>query len=460
MAQLAVPISRPPAQLFNGRALPRPRAWCRSNSLLRTPLRRCVVPASSAPDGSGAPPPPSAPAFTNKLDQQNADRVKGMSDTALRARLRKMKQVDKLTSFIKVLEAYGKTDIADAAREVLADLAPPPPGFPSAGIPGPAAAPTPSSTPEEASERRAAAERRLQQKASNSVKLRLEALGMEVIMPGEDAEHFSWGVLAGYSEEKRELEDSVLLALANPEVYDEISRATKLGGAGAAGTNRPRGVLLVGPPGTGKTTAARVIAQRGSVPLVNVQFEKILSKWYGENERQLAEVLKVAEEFPQGCIVFLDELDSIMSCRDDGSIHEVTRRMLGILLLHLDGMNATRRTVFIGATNRKQDLDAALRSRFSTTVTFGLPDHISRVAILMQYAKHLGLSEHTTLARTTKGMSGRDLRAVCESAERRWASEIIRGHVEKGTLPSIISYLSVAEKQLRLMGRREEEVDN
>lgn len=79
-----------------------------------------------------------------------------------------------------MLEAYGKTDIADAAREVLVDLAPPPPGFPSAGIPGPAAAPTPSSTPEEASERRAAAERRLQQKASNSVKLRLEALGMEV----------------------------------------------------------------------------------------------------------------------------------------------------------------------------------------------------------------------------------------------------------------------------------------
>ncbi|EFN53119.1 hypothetical protein CHLNCDRAFT_26132, partial [Chlorella variabilis] len=232
----------------------------------------------------------------------------------------------------------------------------------------------------------------------------------------------------GYEEQKRQIEDTVLLALANPEVYDRIAARTKARGAQAAGSNRPRAVLFEGPPGTGKTTSARVIAQQTCVPLVNVKFEKVLSKWYGEDERNLAEVLQLCEGFPAGAIVFLDELDSLMTSRSDGQgLHEVTRRMLGILLRHLDGFDASRRSVLIGATNRARDLDPALRSRFAATVTFGLPSQESRAAILGQYARQLSGSDLQALASATRGMAGRDLRAVCEQTERLWASEASLG---------------------------------
>lgn len=197
----------------------------------------------------------------------------------------------------------------------------------------------------------------------------------------------------------------------------------------AAGTrrqpvaSRPRAVLFEGPPGTGKTSSARVIATQAGVPLVYLPLEAIVSKWYGEAEKRLAALLTACEAFRDGCIVFLDEVDSLATARGEG-MHEATRRTLGVLLRHLDGFDADKRTVVIAATNRRADLDAALLSRFATSVHFGLPGPEDRARILEHYAKQLPPEDLRRLAEASPGLAGRDLRDICEQAERRWASKV------------------------------------
>eukprot|EP01026_Neomeris_dumetosa_P030998 TRINITY_DN2465_c0_g1_i9.p1 TRINITY_DN2465_c0_g1~~TRINITY_DN2465_c0_g1_i9.p1 ORF type:complete len:253 (-),score=37.17 TRINITY_DN2465_c0_g1_i9:195-953(-) len=235
----------------------------------------------------------------------------------------------------------------------------------------------------------------------------------------------------------------MLLALKNPEVYDKVAKGTRK----KFQSNRPRAVLFEGPPGTGKTTSARVIAQMASVPLVYVPLESIMSKWYGESEKLLGNVFKFAEQLG-GAIIFFDEIDSLAGNREEG-MHEASRRVLSVLLRFIDGFDTEKKTVVIGATNRKQDLDAAMISRFDSIITFDLPDAQCRADILLQYAQHLSDVERQQLALVTVGMSGRDLRDVCEDAERRWASKIIRGEINEGEkqLPSIDEYLECAKQR-------------
>jgi len=249
--------------------------------------------------------------------------------------------------------------------------------------------------------------------------------------------------------QKRAIEDCLLLPLVRPDVYDAVAKGTRRRFA----SNRPRAVLFVGPPGTGKTSSARVIAEQASVPLVYLPLEALVSKWYGESEKQLAEALAAGDSLPNGCIFFLDELDALATQRG-GDMHEATRRLLGVLLRHMDGFDASKRSVVVGATNRPEDLDPALVSRFSATVEFGLPTESCRRAILRQYASHLDETEVGEVAARTPGMAGRDLRDVCEQAERRWASKIIRGKAKEGEhLPPLEEYLEAADARLREMGR-------
>jgi AAA+ superfamily predicted ATPase len=108
----------------------------------------------------------------------------------------------------------------------------------------------------------------------------------------------------------------------------------------------------------------------------------------------------------------------------------------------LDGFDLSKRTVIIGATNRPEDLDAALQSRFSTTIHFGLPSEECRRGILKQYAKQLKEGEIKQLAAITQGLSGRDLRDICEVAERQWATMIIHGDAPSESLPPLDVYLT------------------
>jgi SpoVK/Ycf46/Vps4 family AAA+-type ATPase len=205
-----------------------------------------------------------------------------------------------------------------------------------------------------------------------------------------------------------------------------------------------------------------VIASQASVPLIYIPLEAIVSKWYGETEKKLATILKLCESFPAaaaaaaaggggggGCIVFIDELDALATTREGGSMHEATRRVLGVLLRHLDGFEGRKGSLVVGATNRKQDLDPALRSRFSATIEFPLPDEHGRKRIIAKYAKHLRESEVDELATATDGMSGRDLRDVADIAERTWASKVIRGKEERGRLPPLSEYVDALHLAMR-----------
>ncbi|CAN6479156.1 unnamed protein product [Victoria cruziana] len=139
-----------------------------------------------------------------------------------------------------------------------------------------------------------------------------------------------------------------------------------------------------------------------------------MSKYYGESERLLGTVFTLANDLSSGAIVFLDEVDSFAATRDS-EMHEATRRILSVLLRQIDGFEQDKRVVVIAATNRKQDLDPALMR-----------------------------------------MSGRDIRDVCQCAERHWASKIIRGEIPDSTskrdLPLLEDYLgSVIRRRQTLL---------
>ncbi|XP_022716159.1 proteasome-associated ATPase-like isoform X2 [Durio zibethinus] len=289
----------------------------------------------------------------------------------------------------------------------------------------------------------------------------LEAMGVRIY--GLDAPHqnnsyceISWDNIAGYEQQKREIEDTILLALNSPQVYDDIARGTRR----KFESNRPRAVLFEGPPGTGKTSCARVIANQVGVPLLYVPLEIVMSKYYGESERLLGQVFSLADQLPDGAIIFLDEVDSFATARD-GEIHETTRRILSVLLRQIDGFEQDKKVVVIAATNRKQDLDPALISRFDSMIVFGLPDEQNRLEIAAQYAKHLTESELAELARVTDEMSGRDIRDACQQAERSWASKIIRGEAttdkEQPSLPPLDEYMkSAMNRSKALLGVAEQ----
>ncbi|XP_073144654.1 uncharacterized protein [Henckelia pumila] len=277
----------------------------------------------------------------------------------------------------------------------------------------------------------------------------LEAMGIKIYglaQPNIENTNvdISWDNIAGYDNQKREIEDTILLALKRPEVYDDIARGTRC----KFETNRPRAVLFEGPPGTGKTSCARVIANQAGVPLLYVPLEVIMSKYYGESERLMGKVFSLAKEIPNGAIIFLDEVDSVATARDSET-HEATRRLLSVLLRQIDGFEQDKEVVVVAATNRKQDLDPALLSRFDSMIVFGLPDHQTRQEIAAQYAKHLTKFDLAELASATAEMSGRDIRDVCQQAERHWASKIIRAQKAEhdSSLPPLEEYIGSALKR-------------
>jgi SpoVK/Ycf46/Vps4 family AAA+-type ATPase len=258
--------------------------------------------------------------------------------------------------------------------------------------------------------------RRAYASASDDPVLRLKKYGASIYTENSGVD---WDYIAGYEEVKRKIKESVILPLQNPELFDSIAKMTRR----VFESNRPRAVLFEGPPGVGKTTAARVIAAEAGTPLVYVPIESIMSKWYGQSSQNLSGIFDACDDMG-GAIIFLDEIDSLAGSRDQ-NMFEATRRVLSVLLRKIDGIDSSSSVITIGATNRVNDLDAALISRFDQIIRFPLPNAAERGSIFANYARHLTADECAVMAERTEDLSGRNIKDLCEYAERRWARRLI-----------------------------------
>ncbi|KAL0587039.1 hypothetical protein ABG067_003379 [Albugo candida] len=285
-------------------------------------------------------------------------------------------------------------------------------------------------------------------KSKESAIEQLQSLGLEVYnSKSEDESALNWDSLAGYNDVKKEIEDTIVLALQNPDLYDQIARNTRC----RYESNRPRAVLFEGPPGTGKTLTARIIAQQAGIPLIHIPVEAVVSKWYGESEKKMSAIFDACEQL-EGAIIFIDEIDALAGDRS-GGIHEASRRILSVLLQKVEGFASAEKITVICATNRKEDLDAALLSRFDLCIRYDLPDQIARTAVFNRYAKHLSKEELEKLSSAAAGLSCRAIKEICEYAERKWASQVLRGE-KFGNLPSIDTYLDATKAHVIGVGHQ------
>jgi SpoVK/Ycf46/Vps4 family AAA+-type ATPase len=245
---------------------------------------------------------------------------------------------------------------------------------------------------------------------------------------------FTWSSIAGYEPVKKEVRETIILPFKHPEIYKKISQLTRV----QETSNIPRAVLFEGVPGTGKTTMARIIANESGLPLIYVPIESIMSCWYGVAEKRLAHIFDYSSQFEKS-IMFLDEIDSLAGSRDK-EMHEATRRILSVLLRKMQGFMSIENVMTLGATNRINDLDRALLSRFNRTINFPLPAFEERKAIFKHYAKHMDEESLATLAQQTERKSGRDIEDICGDSERMWASKLISENAEASP-PSLEAYL-------------------
>lgn len=147
---------------------------------------------------------------------------------------------------------------------------------------------------------------------------KLKALGVVVFSPDDKSylEGLTWDILAGYESQKRDIEDTVLLSLTHSDIFDEITSQTRV----RFEKNRAKAVLFEGPPGTGKTTSAKIIASQVGIPLLYLPLESVMSKWYGESEKKLADIFDAASSLGRA-IVFIDEIDALALGRSEVTLY-------------------------------------------------------------------------------------------------------------------------------------------
>ncbi|UZJ56311.1 hypothetical protein CBS101457_005631 [Exobasidium rhododendri] len=246
-----------------------------------------------------------------------------------------------------------------------------------------------------------------------------EQIASELILPSDISVDFnSIGGLDGII---NSLQESVIAPLCYPELFTGASGKSGLLGA-------PKGVLLFGPPGTGKTMLAKALAKESGAKFINMHVSTLTNKWFGESNKLVAALFSLARKM-QPSIIFIDEIDSFLRERSSGD-HEVMGMMKAEFMTLWDGLTSTSdRIMVLGATNRPNDIDSAILRRMPKRYAVRLPDPSQRRKILeimltdVQLDKSFSLD--TVVART-EGYSGSDLKEACRGAAMQPVREFMR----------------------------------
>lgn len=256
--------------------------------------------------------------------------------------------------------------------------------------------------------------------------------------------------IGGLRDEIETIREMIEVPMRYPQVFKKL------------GVSPPKGVLLYGSPGTGKTLLAKAVASETEAHFIHLAGPEIMSKWYGQSEENLRNVFKEAQENAPS-IIFIDEIDAIAPSREEVS-GEVEKRVVSQLLTLMDGLEARGEVVVIAATNRPEAIDPALRrpGRFDREVQIGIPDRKGRKEILQIHTRGMPLTEKVDLdkmADITHGYSGADLNALAKEAAMRALRRImpeIKKLKDEELTKELLDKIQVNEKDFEEAMRRVE----
>ncbi|HEY6534371.1 MAG TPA: CDC48 family AAA ATPase, partial [Candidatus Nitrosocosmicus sp.] len=283
----------------------------------------------------------------------------------------------------------------------------------------------------------------------NALKEVMPSAMREVYLESPDVK---WSDIGGLDEVKRELQEAVEWPLRYPDLY------TKLG------HSIPKGILMHGPSGTGKTMLAKAVATESEANFISVKGPELLSKWVGESERGVREIFRRARQTAP-CVVFFDEVDSIAPIRGLGGDSMVTERVVSQLLTEMDGISALTDVIVIAATNRSDMIDPALLrpGRFDRIVYVPLPDKVTRKKIIEIHSLDKPLSQNIDfdkIAALTEGFSGADVRSVVNNAVSMVLHEYLQQYINledaaKQTLQTNVTMHHFEEAVKKIKGQKD-----
>jgi len=222
-----------------------------------------------------------------------------------------------------------------------------------------------------------------------------------------DVPNVKWDDIGGLEGVRQELIEAVEWPLKHPDAFKRL------------GVRAPKGILLYGAPGTGKTLIAKAVAHESEANFISVKGPELLSKWVGESEKAVREIFKKARQAAP-TIIFFDEIDSLVPRRGASSDSHVSERVVNQLLTEIDGLEDLHDIVIIGATNRPDMVDTALLrpGRFDRIILTPVPDEKAREEIFTVHMKGMPVKGITSkeLAEKTEGYAGADIEAVCREA--------------------------------------------
>ncbi len=264
-----------------------------------------------------------------------------------------------------------------------------------------------------------------------------------------------WECVGGLEDVKQKLEQAVEWPLKYRELYQY------------GNIKPPKGILLFGPPGTGKTLIIKALAKKTQINFISIKGTEILSKWVGESERIIRELFRKAKQAAPA-ILFIDDIDSILSTRTATTTSEVSNRIISTFLTELDGLEELQDVIIIGATNRPDLLDPALlrAGRFEQHIYLPLPDKKARKEIISIHLKDKPVEKNISLEKLTEaseGLSGADIEIAIRNAVMKVLQDIFLKYKSqqpsqslkklldmekpKVTEDLIISYLKALQKQ-------------